>query len=172
MARKITPTHVLLNQIELSSSAFSVTFSNIPQGYGDLVLVCEARSTRSAADDNLFLKFNDSSTGYSHVRMVGRSTPNSAVNITGTSENNLGQIVAASGASGVFTVVTCSVFDYSLNDKHKTTLTRASGVSTEDGVGAFAGRWGSSSAVNSIQLYPDIGSFVGSSVFSLYGVYA
>ena len=51
--------HVLLETIELTQNAASVTFDNIPQtGYTDLKVVVSGRSTRSAVWEYIRLTFN------------------------------------------------------------------------------------------------------------------
>ena len=53
--------HVLLETIELSQSAASVTFDNIPQtGYTDLKIVVSARSAANTSAANMSLQFNGS----------------------------------------------------------------------------------------------------------------
>ena len=165
MARKITPTHVLLNQIELSSSASSVTFSNIPQGYGDLVLIVSG-GTSGASTTSVEIQFNgDTSTSnYPMVCMQGGGDVGTYASFT------VSRTFMAVGSTSYTGIV--HVMDYSATDKHKTILLRDNSPVQSD-VRATAGRWSNTAAVTSIQLYDNSGETLDSgNVFSLYGVYA
>ena len=162
MARKITPTHVLLNQIELSSSASSVTFSNIPQGYGDLVLVSESKSNSTL--ENIYLNLNGDTTGsnYNYVLMLG----------TGSSAISASYNALTWGETDTTGAInTYHFMDYSATDKHKTCIFKVSRPA--GGVLGQAGRWSNTAAIASITLKMGLSqSFQADSIFSLYGVYA
>ena len=161
MARKITPTHVLLNQIELSSSASSVTFSNIPQGYGDLVLVISGNAT---GNENAELRFNgDSGSNYTNVRAIGTTTIVSD-SASGTSTSRAARI-----GSGQSTVV-MQIMDYSATDKHKTVLARS--MQSADSVYMGAARWANTSSISSVEVFVSANAYAIDTIFSLYGVYA
>ena len=66
----------------LAAGATSVTFSDIPSAYTDLVLVASARSARSAVVEDVNIRFNGDTTSgnYSHRRLY--STPTTAVSDT------------------------------------------------------------------------------------------
>ena len=159
MARKITPTHVLLNQIELSSTATSVTFSAIPQGYGDLVLVASVPSSDSTID----IYPNGETSNLSLVWAYGYSTSsyNSATDTVWTE--------VSSGSAARLNVY--NLMDYSATDKHKTVLSRQNfGTFT---ISMMAGRWASTTAISSLLLNRSGGFvFPVGSTFSIYGVYA
>jgi hypothetical protein len=55
--------YVLLETIELTTSAASITFDNIPQtGYTDLKIVASARTNRALEVDSAVLRFNGDTT--------------------------------------------------------------------------------------------------------------
>jgi hypothetical protein len=58
--------------------------------------------------------------------------------------------------------------DYAQTDKHKTVLMRTNRAG--GGVSMIAGRWASTSAITSIVLAPDGGTFNTGSTFYLYGI--
>ena len=61
-----TPTYIALATTTLSSAVGSVTFSSIPAGYRDLVLVAEGLT--SGATSNVRMQFNsDTGNNYSLV---------------------------------------------------------------------------------------------------------
>lgn len=160
MARKTTPTHVLLNQIELSSTTSSVTFSNIPSTYGDLVLVYGGNTTSSGAYD-IRLKLNGDTSNYSAVVMYGTGSANGSFTQSSSNLVNLG--------SDARSTVVVQVMDYMATDKHKTSLIRADSSGTTS---AVAQRWAITTAVSSLSFEIGAGVFVIGSTFSLYGVYA
>ena len=165
MARKITPTNVLLNQIELSSSASSILFSDIPQGYGDLVVVAHIDGSTQT---ELYIRFNENtSITYSSVRMQGSGSVAGYNTHSSTSGMRLvgnGDIVTNFSHTAII-----QLNDYSATDKHKNVLSR---TGSTIGVDACSGRWQSTTAINSVMLYPAAGTFETNSTFSLYGVYA
>jgi hypothetical protein len=61
-----------------------------------------------------------------------------------------------------------SIMDYSATDKHKTFLSRSNDPET---VQSFAGRWGSTAAVNAIKVLNQVThNFNSGTTFSLYGI--
>lgn len=161
-----TPTYTPLANITLSSSASSVTFSSISQSYKDLVLVIDAGNAGNVYN-GLRARFNgDSGSNYSWLYALG----NGSTTVSGI-ENAVAQVnIGAAGASRSSTIV--SIFGYSSANKHKSLLTRravndASGYS----VGLEAGRWASTSAINSIVIFDQSGyNLDAGSSFSLFGI--
>ena len=144
----------------LASSASSVTFSSIPGDYRDLVLVAQYNGLAGA---NLNCRFNaDTGFNYNSVYMYGFS------GTTGSATNSSERLLLTIGSDGL-SDLTLQIFDYAQTNKHKSTLSR-SGSATTGSVEAFAGRWASTTAINSLQLYG--GTFSIGSTFSLYGVSA
>jgi hypothetical protein len=142
-----TPTYDLLASNVLSSNASSVTFSSIPATYRDLVLVVTAKITVGTGGASM--RFNaDSGSNYNMVTMEGtgsatQSGSGSGYNALYVNLNN-GELYTGP------TVSIIQIMDYSATNKHKSTLHRANGLSSTS-VGATAGRWASTSAINSIE---------------------
>lgn len=168
MTRTITPTHVLLSQITLGATTSDVTFSNIPQGYGDLVLVC---SLRMSVGKTLGITINDDTgSNYTQVWMRGSGSAASSSSNTFTQYRFMGENVNVSTSD--FDNSITSFLDYSATDKHKTMLTRNNQPSAS--VEAIAGRWANTNAITKLSFAPVGGGsnfFVGCT-FSLYGVFA
>jgi len=162
MSRKTTPTYVLLNQITLAAASSSVTFSNIPQGYGDLVLVISAK----ANGDFAFLgRFNgDTGSNYSRVRMGGNGSTTYSSADTSTSYR------LTSSTTNVDGMRIANIMDYSATDKHKTVLVRDSVAGNN--VAAIANRWANTPAITSLSVTCDGGNLTVGSTFFLYGVQA
>ena len=158
-------TYTLIDSVTLTSSASSVTFSNIDQTYGDLVLSCS--DIRSSTGGTFQFQLNgDTGNNYSWMYMSGNGSstssakagPQARIVISGGGMDNTGPIMA-----------TAQIMDYSATDKHTSCLIR-SGNLTNVNVSAYAGRWANTSAVTSITLFG--GSFNSGSTFYLYGIEA
>jgi hypothetical protein len=162
-----TPTYTPLANITLGSSAASVTFSSISQAYRDLILVATMPRT-DVTDTNSYVRLNsDTGSNYSYVQMFGNGSAgysNSASSQT-TARAFTYQNTTSRQYNGIL-----QLMDYSATDKHKTFLTRYNG--DDSGVGAFALRWASTSAVTTLLVYPGSGSYAAGSTFALYGVAA
>jgi hypothetical protein len=164
MSRKTTPTYVLLNQITLAATSSSVTFSNIPQGYGDLVV---SFSGSTNASEQYFLRVNgDTGSNYSWVQMGSDSFSGTFSGSATTTGVRIGYFATSSARDDAQT----SVLDYSATDKHKSVLVRTN--SNANAVRAIAGRWANTAAVTSVTVTFPSGSFSIGSTFFLYGVYA
>lgn len=155
-----TATYIALANTTLGSATTTVTFSSIPATYRDLVLVIAGTAT---ATDQMVIRFNSSTTGYSEVAMLGSAS--GATSFTAT-VNRLSQIaLSTTQSNGIM-----HIMDYSATDKHKTALYRNNlgGSSTY----AVAGRWADTSAITSILLGLETGgnTFASGCSFALYGI--
>jgi len=155
-----TQTYIPLANITLSSAVGNVTFSSIPATYRDLVLVMNG--TSSSGNPFAFLRFNgDSGSNYNYAFMYGDSA--SAVSSTFSSQTTgfIGNI-----DTGLRNNVIAQIMDYSATDRHKTTLARSdAGL-----VIATSGRWANTSAVTSMSVNVNTGSFSAGFTFALYGI--
>lgn len=159
-----TPTYTSLATVTLGSSASSVTFSNIPATYRDLILVIQGANTSSG---NSRLRVNgDSGNNYNQVRMYGAGgSPGS------DSASNIGSLDMSSMSTSSGYQAVIQLMDYSATDKHKTILSRTQ----ESNLGAVlgnAGRWANTNAITSIIMFTSSGSYATGSTFNLYGVIA
>jgi hypothetical protein len=152
-----TPTYKALANITLASTSATVSFSNIPATYRDLVLVVN-RVTGTI--NTPYIRFNsDTGSNYSE-QWLQYSGGSSASSGTGTS------LVYSNTALGVAII---EILDYSATDKHKTTITRW----TENPIGIVqirTARWANTAAVTSLTLGVASGSYPAEMTFSLYGI--
>ena len=150
-----------LANITLTSSASSVTFGSIPQGYRDLRVVWNGKSTN--LDYSIRGRLNgDSGSNYTEVYMVGGSGGASS----GTYANTYFYAAAPAGYSSTTCIL--NFMDYSATDKHKSILTRGN----QDGsyTMAIVGRWANTAAITSIQLYASGDAWAIGTTIELYGV--
>lgn len=156
-----TNTYTSLGTITLSASASDVTFSNISGSYRDLVIVARVDGSTNT---ELFIEFNGSTTGYTSRRMQAAGT-------TVAFNTHTGPAMRLVGNGDIMTDDTFSAIielhDYSTTDKHKPVLSR---TGSSNGLDICAGRWTNTSAITSIRLIPNSGTFEAPSIFSLYGI--
>ena len=165
----MTAKFTVLGNTTLTTSSASVTFSSIPGGYKDLVLVVQAGST-SAGGDAIMMQFNGdtSYSNYFNVFMEGDgSTATSGAWTTNGIANSYNTVHFSSAANGA---LVWQVMDFTTTDKHKSTLVRSNRASS--GVSGAAGRWANTAAITSITLVygNPAASFSAGSTFRLLGV--
>jgi hypothetical protein len=161
--------HVLLETIELTQSAASVTFDNIPQsGYTDLKVVASGRGTRSEVQSNWLVSFNGSTTNFTARFLEGTGSGASS----GSYARFIGAVPAANATASTFGNLELYIPNY-LSNVYKSYSTDA--VTENNATLAFtnliAGLWSDTSAINSITISSGSSdNFVANSTFSLYGV--
>jgi hypothetical protein len=177
MSRKTTATHVLINQITIASLTESVTFSNIPQTYGDLVLVISSTLetfTSGNGKGSTVIRFNsDSGSNYTHVQMS--EDVNGLLSTTGT-QTYVDLLINSYEDDVNPTIYLVNIFDYSQADKHKTVLCR-SNLATGNQyprTSLNAYRWANTAAITSMNFFSLVsgGRYNPGTTFSLYGVVA
>lgn len=151
----------------LTADQASVTFSNIPANYNDLMIVCNVDTTYTiAASASYFLQFNgDTGTNYSTTWMVGNGS--SAGSARNSSQSSL-YVGEASGSSNIYAPMVIHVPLYSSSNLFKNAL--AAHAQPGAFVGTSIGLWRNTSAVTSISLFQGSYNSVAGSTFSLWGV--
>jgi hypothetical protein len=145
----------------LGSASASVTFSSISGSFTDLILVY---ATTSTVTDNNGLRFNsDTGSNYSLTRIFGNgSTAGSNRTTNSTSITSLFTV------NGSITNNIIHIMNYSNTTTYKSVLTRNDDASNS--AIAAVGLWRSTSAINSVNIFPLSGNFVSGSTFTLYGI--
>jgi hypothetical protein len=166
-----TNTYVALDKVTVVTATPSITFTNISQEYTDLVLVLSGTKT-GAGGEGIALRVGngslDTGSNYSDTILWGNgSSPGSART---TSQNRSRITYYAGWIAGVFPVDTLHFNNYSNTTTYKTILSRASTAS--QGVDATVSLWRSTSAINTISVYPFADSFDVGTTASLYGIRA
>ena len=157
-----TATYTSLATVTLGTSATSVTFSNIPATYRDLILVINGQiNSGGPVAMEIFLN-GDTASNYSGVSMNGDGSS------TFSSIDGSNIVVVMTNALSNSII---QLMDYSATDKHKTVLIRDNLPSGR--VTARASRWANTAAVTQLQ-FTDVGAtpITAGSTFSLYGVIA
>jgi hypothetical protein len=152
----------------LSASTSSITFSNIPNTYTDLVVITNTKLNSGITA--LDFRFNgDTASNYSYTRMYANDlnavSTDRESNLTGM---RIGFTSSTDYVNGIF-----EINNYKNTVSNKTVLGR-SGVNDYGGyVFFYTGLWRSTSAINSVTIYSDNSTnFVSGSNFTIYGISA
>ena len=160
----------------LATTTASVTFSVIPSTYKHLQIRYIARQNVTGADRGAMeMQFNsDTGANYSYHLLFGDGSSASALAYTSTDSiyTGLSDITTASTSANIFGVGVIDILDYQNTNKYKTTrsLSGQDQNSTSGRLFFTSGSWRSTSAISSITLYPEAGSFVQYSHLALYGI--
>jgi len=167
-----TNTYVALDTQTLSSTASSVTFSSINQGYTDLVIVVNTRTTYSTDNGpRIQLQFNgDTGSNYSATRVYGTGSAAGSNKESNQLSMTFGYIASSFSSNTNPGNHIVNIQNYSNVTTYKSVLARWNATDNAQPVGANIGLWRSTSAITSILLKPEVGNFVSGSTFTLYGI--
>ena len=153
----------------LGSAAASVTFSSIPQGYTDLVVVASLQTT--AVTDRVIAQFNnDTGNNYSWTRILGNGSSATSNRYSNQNGTEIADYAPNSGSNFLASII--NIQNYSNSTTYKTNLVR---YNNADYVTvAVAGLWRNTNPITSITLVPTSGgsNFKIGSTFTLYGIAA
>lgn len=154
-------TYTPIQSIVLTSTSGSVTFSNIPQSYTDLILVATTPTTGSGAD--YYLRFNsDSGSNYSDTRIIGNGSSAASYRSTSQTQAVVGTIYPQQGN------IINHIMNYSNTTTYKTVISRGgyAGYLSQ----ANASLWRSTAAITSVYVFAQSDNFAVGSTFDLYGI--
>lgn len=165
----------LIQTQTLTSTATSVTFSNIPQNYTDLKIVVSARNAYSGGGAaNCYLTFNGNGANYSGKYMTGTgASATSAGNTGGTSVIYVGAIENNSWTASTFGNLEVYIPNYTSSNNKSISW---DSVTENNATTAYAqlgtGLWSNSAAITSITFTPEsaTGDWVSGCTFTLYGI--
>lgn len=166
----------LIERVELTSAQASITFSNIPGTYTDLMVLYSLRTTGNSIDPSAFYFNTDNGTNYSMRMLYGNgSSTASASNANYLAEYNNWAIFwlqSTGTTANTFNSVQVYIPNYSLTNVYKSlsvdAVTENNATSANQQIGA--GIWRSNSAINAITLTAYSSNFVQYSSASLYGI--
>jgi len=166
-----------ISETILSVAATSVTFSNIPQNFGSLRLIINARSSAAAEIDTVLMRFNnDSGAFYDVEALTGNGVTASASAVRGNASMGIGICEGANSRGNNFGPSFVWIFDYSrtVAESWAISLAATFGNVSADAdlfIQVRANRWRNLNQVTSIMIMPSTGpNFAANSRFSLYGV--
>jgi hypothetical protein len=166
-------TYTLIASNVLSSSAASVTFSAIPGTFNDLVVKISARDDQDTIYQSVRVQFNaDTSAIYSLTDLRGSGTSalsqrfsalSYTIDSSGTNSNN--------ATANTFSNAEIYIPNYiSTTSKSYGSFAVAENNATAAGITAMAGLFRNTSAITTLRLQTNGGSFVSGSSFYLYGI--
>lgn len=154
----------------LGSAAASITFSSIAASWTDLRLVMTATSSTNTITE---LQFNgDTGTSYSYTVLYGDGT--SAYSSKSTNNNFIYTYATASPGGGTIPAFyTIDIFSYA-GSTYKTALLTGSGDYNVSGgrVTNVVGLWRDTSAITSVTVLPNSGTYSTGTTATLYGIKA
>jgi hypothetical protein len=158
----------------VESPVASVTFSSIPQGYTDLMVMVSTRGTRSANTDFMQIKFNGSSSSYT-FRNLAQSGGTSGASSTATDiyvPINGNNSTASTFGNALFYIPNYTSSNY--KSVSGDAVQESNGTAgTDFQMYLMAGLWSNTSAITQIDLTLLSGygpNFVTNSTATLYGV--
>lgn len=163
-------TYELITSQTLATSAASITFSSIPSTYTDIQVLIAARSDAAQNYEDLRLKFNGATTGYSAKGLY--SVNSSTVTSWTTTSSYCGACCAANDTANTFGNSQIYIANYaSSNYKTYSSESAAENNGTGMNIDMYSGLWSNTAAITSINLFCDSGgNFVQYSTFYLYGI--
>ena len=166
-------TYTLISSNVLSSSAASVTFSSIPATYTDLVVRLSARATTTAT--NIWVTFNGSSATNYSVTVVGANTTSaiSSRESSATYANNFYSVNRSTSTASTFSSAEIYIPSYTVSQNKPFSgmgVIENNSATTGFYIAANALLFRDTTAISSITLTSESGSFVADSSFYLYGI--
>jgi hypothetical protein len=161
----------LIKTKTLLSAAASIEFTSIPQDGTDLVALVSARGSDAVfSGRTIDLAINGSTAGFTTRRLLGSgstvSTASFSIGFAGSIPTSLTTANTFSNVVIHFTNYTSSVNkSFSVDSVTENNATEAFQV-------LFTGLWANTSAINSISLAPNSGTFNSGTSFALYGIEA
>jgi hypothetical protein len=155
----------------LSSSASSVTFSNIPQNYTDLVLKVSARTTTGSFPDGRLQFNNDTGSNYNWRNAYGTGSGAGSNNGGTTTSIAFGTLVGSSETANTFTSSEIYIPNYAGSTQKSVSSDSVTETNASTAYMAIlAGLWTSTSAITSINISTSATAFAQYTTATLYGV--
>ena len=165
-------TFTLISSNTLSGTASSVTFSNIPGTYTDLILKMSVRTEDSSIWAAINLTFNGASTNYSWRYMGANGSGVNAASGTDTSYIVNRFVGGNTATANTFSSGELYIPSYTVSqNKPVSGFQTTENNATASYMMTLAGLWRNTAAITSITMVPDSGpNFMSGSSFYLYGI--
>jgi len=151
----------------VTGSGSSITFTSIPSTYTHLQVRLVAPGS---SDSDVWMRFNsDTGSNYSSHRIYGDGSGVAAGAATSSTKIDFG--ARSSGSSTIPAPAIIDVLDYANTSKYKTSRELFGWDNNGSGYIMFgSGLWMSTSAITSITLLPQVGTFQSGTHAALYGI--
>ena len=167
----ITYTAIASTTVGASGSS-NIEFTSIPSKYNDLQIVLSGKQSVGGAA-LVKMTFNNSTSNYSNRDVLGTGTSvvSDSGAVLGTTSIRIGFLTSTDYTANIFSNISIYIPNYTGN-VYK--VSNADAVNENNATtayyGLFAGLWSDTSAITSIKLTPENGSFVQYSTATLYGI--
>ena len=164
----------LIQRINGTGSAGTISFTSIPSTYSSLQIRVTARDTvTGTTNEDIRLRFNNITTSsYTRHNLSGDGANATAGGSTATTYLDIYQVVPKAGTTAnIFGGVIINIHDYASTSKNKTV--RALGGADLNGsgnIGLHSGLFIDTTAINRIDLISNGTAFATNSTFALYGM--
>lgn len=159
-----------------SGGTASITFGSggtIPQTYKHLQIRGIGKTTRVSYGAGTMVQFNGSTgSSYANHELFGDGATAYSNGSGSVTAIRVDAANATTSVSNVFGVAVIDLLDYANTSKNKT-LRALSGTDVNGAGGTIAfnsGVWLNTSAITSIKLFPEVGTFMQYSSYALYGI--
>lgn len=165
-------TYVAIQTVAVgATSQASIDFTSIPATYTDLIVLCSLRNATASTAQSGWVKFNGSSTGYSHRYLGADGASASSANDAAATRIYIGQVAGANATASTFANVLIYISNYAsanyksvyVDGAQETNATTAYATLT-------AGLWSNTAAITSISLETTAGNYTQYSTATLYGI--
>lgn len=162
-------TYTPIYSTTLTSAASSITFSNLPLDYTDLVI--EVNAAVSASDNELFMQLGpdalDTGNNYSTTFFFSDGSP-LATRQTGLAYCNIGRLaVNATQPTGMAVI---NLMNYANTSTFKPVIGLCGSAASY--IYENTSLWRNNSAITTVKLYPSVSTFIAGSSFTIYGIKA
>jgi hypothetical protein len=156
----------------VSGTQTLVTFSNIPQNYKHLQVRVAARGNEATVANMIYSRMNgDFSSLYSSHRLYGDGAGVGSDAYTSGSNAWTAWLPNANAGSNQFGSMVFDLLDYNSTSKNKTFRAMSGSVNgSSNHVFMVSGAYRNTNAITSLEFFPNSGSFIAGSRFSLYGI--
>jgi hypothetical protein len=162
--------YVPIQTYTLSSTSASITFTNIPQSYTDLILKISGRTTTpTSVGESIFISFNGSTSDFSTRVFYGTGSTSG----TFTSEARFAGTNNSGGSTtSTFSTTDIYISNYTSSNQKTYGLESVVENNATEGYNYFgSSRWANTSAVTSITLTPNsANAFAINTTATLYGL--
>jgi hypothetical protein len=163
-------TYTLIQEVTIGSGgAANIEFTSIPATYTDLVILISCRGSGSGVVVDSKIQFNNSTSNY-----AGRNIEGNGTTIYSQTHGSTGikLIDAGSGAtSNIFTSAEVYIPNYRGNQFKSISMANVTeNFGSSSWAQYLAGSWSDTSAITSIKLTPDAGTYLQHSSAYLYGI--
>ncbi len=160
----------LISSTILTGTSSQIDFTSIASTYKHLQIRMTMRNSGTSV--LAYTRLNsDSSALYSSHRLAGTGSSVASSAWTNGTELYTAVITESTTTANAFTGAIVDILDYASTSKNKTLrFFYGSQGSSSTPLGIYSGLYQSTSAISTISIFPETGSFVSGSRFSLYGI--